>query len=158
MQSENEIKTAEELLPMFATLSTLSTHVSKLEMSKLWNDGNYENTRVSITVDVNPSDDPLKQLRKLEFIFGNLRARAAVSRWNYDHAKEALAMNPEEMLKKFDERRIAQFRQEVADYESIFKRRELARQLLRTFAHTIEESGVQKTWEEFDLDADLKEQ
>src|SRR5262245_36138736 len=89
---QGQIETA-ELLPA-------PTHVSRIEMSKLWNDGDYENTRISITVDIGLGDDPLKQFRKLRYILGNLRAKSGVSKGTYEMAKEVLALDPATMTKR----------------------------------------------------------
>ena len=124
------------------------SRVTRLDVQRVYNLGNYENLRVGVTVEVGEGDDPGKLLGSLQAILGDLRAKSGVSEWDLRDARRELAMPEPPETDEVGRRNWARAQATVAKHETAMRRRDRARAALSTLEYTSEHRDAKDAWDD----------
>ncbi len=125
------------------------SRVSRLNVGRVYNLGNYENMRVEVTVDIGLEDDPARVLRSVQNILTDLQAKHGVQSYELSRAREVLA-KPESELDETEKLNLSSYRTKVAKYEEAMGRRTKAREALSTLNYTSEHRDAKDGWDDED--------
>lgn len=129
--------------------------VSQISVARVYNRGNYENSRYELTIDVPEGASPAKAMQTGLGILFALNPRPPVPRIDYDQAvdflkdPEAWAKNIEDpkARRKLLKERAPQYRRTVRAYEKFLARRLKAVRALEAMGGTAKETDHKLSWE-----------
>lgn len=119
------------------------TRITRIQIQRLHNLGNYESVRYEVAVDVSPNDDASKVLRTLEKALEDIRAKSGVDSFYLKRAKEKL-----EKPNDFETWEIENAKEQIAKHEAAKAKRKSAHELLASLHCTSEKRDAKDNWED----------
>jgi len=133
----------EQITAGILTSEPQPTRITRIQIQRLHNLGNYESVRYEVTVDVGANDDAGKVLRTLEKALDDIRAQPNSSAWDYKRAKNKLE-KPDE-LEQWERE---SYQKTVKGHEEAHAKREAARQMLSSFIVSEEKRDAKENWDD----------
>lgn len=133
----------EQIIGQILTSEPPPTRITRIQIQRLHNLGNYESVRYEVTVDVSEKDDAGKVLATLETALNDIRAKAYSSIWDFERAKKKLE-KPDE-LEQWERE---SYQETVAAHEAAQAKREAARRMLSSFSVVEEKRDAKETWDD----------
>lgn len=128
--------------------TTPTTRVSRIQIQRLHNLGNYESIRYEVTVDVAPGDNAATILSNLETALEDIQCECDVSKSRYEMYLLRMSEPTDKNGEPWTEREISNAKEGIAKYEAVLARREAARELL-THLHVVRERrDAKENWDE----------
>lgn len=133
----------QEITGQFLTSEPQVTRITRIQIQRLHNLGNYESVRYDVTVDVAPTHDAGKILRTLERALEDIRAKSDVDSFYLKRAQEKLA-DPA----GHDDETMAAAQHLVDKAEAAKAKRKAAYELLASLHCTSEKRDAKENWDD----------
>lgn len=139
-----------ETQPIIGQLLNLEpqpTRITRIQIQRLHNLGNYESVRYEVTVDVAPTDDAGKVLTTLETALEDVQARSDYTTSRYERALNILSEPVNQWGEAWTELEIEGAKGVIAAYEAAQAKRVAARELLSSLSCVKEKRDAKENWD-----------
>lgn len=133
----------EQITAGILTSEPQPTRITRIQIQRLHNLGNYESVRYEVAVDVSPNDDAGKVLRTLEKALEDIRAKSGVDNSYLKRAKEKL-----ETPDGVEAWEIENAKEIIAKHEAAKAKRKAAHELLASLHCTSEKRDAKENWDD----------
>lgn len=124
------------------------TRITRIQIQRLHNLGNYESVRYEVTVDVGLNDDAGKVLATLETALNDLQAKSDCSEYSYKEALKVMSNPLNQWGDPHTEKDIARAREKIAEWEAAKAKHEAARDLLSSLSYREEKRDAKENWDD----------
>lgn len=135
----------EQITAGILTSEPQPTRITRIQIQRLHNLGNYESVRYEVALDVGETDDALTVLRKLEKALEDIRAKSGVDSFSLKRAKEKL-----EATDGLEAWEIENAKEIIAKHEAAKAKRKAAHELLASLHCTSEKRDAKDNWDDTD--------
>lgn len=123
--------------------------ISRLTVSKVTNLGNYENRKVEISVNFAKAEKVGDVVIEIEQIIEDLNCLKSFSQSELSRARKGLE-KPSAELDEYDIKRIPEWKETIAKFEALEKRRQLAIEKLNDFGGEYQFNDAKDSWDDND--------
>lgn len=126
------------------------TRITRIQIQRLHNLGNYESIRYEVSVDVGEKDDAGKVLATLETALNDIRAKSDCSEYSYNEALKVISNPLNQWGEPHTEEDITYAKNKIAEWEKAQAKREAARELLSSLSCVEKHRDAKENWEDWE--------